>query len=594
MSKIIVFASPVFLLLVALEYWWSLKRPGRVGYRLNDTLANLSLGMVSQLWGVLTKLVLVGVYAVVQSRLSLVSSPDFWSSGFGFLVALVLYDFCYYWQHRLGHTVSLMWAGHVVHHQSQTFNLGTALRQPSTTFLVAWMFYLPMALAGVPPLVFGLVAMVDLLYQFWVHTEYVGKLGWYDRWFCSPSNHRVHHAVNDGYVDKNYGGILIVWDRLFGSFKEEDDAVPCVYGTRGQLDSWDPLWANADVYATLLKTSWHAPRWADKLLVWLKPPGWQPRGMPVHLQKPPFSLGQMRQFDPPLKPGLMWFYGLNFLLLLVAVLAFLWFADQMAQGQAVLCVLAVTAGMWALGAGLQKRLSPWMVLAVQSAALATASAALEHYQIHTIFKPLVIIFVIIYVTNKCRIRQGNNLDRLVNYFLIISLIFSGIGDVLLMLPGNFFIPGLVAFLAAHLLYIAVFKTSLSPVQTTGSQWFANRTALAATLLAAVVMYTLVYPGLHDPVLKVAVGLYAIVIALMAAQAVGRAHLLQTPQARWVALGACFFMLSDSLLAINRFVSPIAQSALWILSTYYVAQLLIVHNLVAAPAGRAGAARADAG
>ena len=157
-----------------------------------------------------------------------------------------------------------------------------------------------------------------------------------------------------------------------------------------------------------------------------------------------------------------------------------------------------------------------------------------------------------------------------------------------MLPGNFFIPGLAAFLAAHLLYIAVFKTSLRHLHTKGSKWFANRTALAVTLLAALLMYTLVYPGLHDPVLKVAVGLYAMVIALMAAKAIGRAQLLQTPQARWVALGACFFMLSDALLAINRFVSPLGYSALWILSTYYVAQLLIVRNLLAAPADRANA------
>ena len=121
-----------------------------------------------------------------------------------------------------------------------------------------------MALAGVPPLVFGVVALIDLLYQFWVHTEQVGKLGWFDRWFCSPSNHRVHHAVNDAYLDKNYGGILILWDRLFGTFKDEDDHEKCVYGTRGLLNSWDPLWANAQVYARLAHDSWHARHWADK------------------------------------------------------------------------------------------------------------------------------------------------------------------------------------------------------------------------------------------------------------------------------------------------------------------------------------------
>ena len=130
-----------------------------------------------------------------------------------------------------------------------------------------------MAVAGVPPLVFATVALIDLLYQFWVHTQQVGKLGWFDRWFCSPSNHRVHHAVNDSYLDKNYGGILIVWDRLFGTFVEEDDAEPCVYGTRSPLRSWNPVWANLQVYRDLVLDSWRARSWADKLRVWLDAAG---------------------------------------------------------------------------------------------------------------------------------------------------------------------------------------------------------------------------------------------------------------------------------------------------------------------------------
>ena len=148
---------------------------------------------------------------------------DFWSTWYGVLLALMFYDLCYYWLHRAGHVVALFWAAHVVHHQSQHYNLSTALRQTSSGMLFGWIFYLPMAVAGVPPTVFGIVLLIDLLYQFWVHTEQVGKLGWFDRVFCSPSNHRVHHAVNDGYLDKNYGGILVLWDRLFGSFQEEKD-----------------------------------------------------------------------------------------------------------------------------------------------------------------------------------------------------------------------------------------------------------------------------------------------------------------------------------------------------------------------------------
>jgi sterol desaturase/sphingolipid hydroxylase (fatty acid hydroxylase superfamily) len=143
------------------------------------------------------------------------------SGGRVWVAGLVAYDFCYYWHHRLGHESAIFWASHVVHHQSQEFNLSTALRQTSSGALLGWVFYLPMAVIGFPPQVFAAAALIDLLYQYWIHTEHVGRLGWLDHVLATPSNHRVHHAVNDGYIDRNYGGILIVWDRLFGSFVEE-------------------------------------------------------------------------------------------------------------------------------------------------------------------------------------------------------------------------------------------------------------------------------------------------------------------------------------------------------------------------------------
>lgn len=591
MSKVIVFASPLFLLLIAIEFWWSrrvllkTKAAGSaaavapVGYRLNDTLANLSLGMTSQLFGVLTRLVLVGIYGAVYNSVALFPDAAIWSSWQGALLALVFYDFCYYWQHRAGHEVAVIWAGHVVHHQSQTFNLGTALRQPSTTFWVGWIFYLPMAVAGVPPALFGIVALVDLLYQFWVHTEYVGKLGWFDRWFCSPSNHRVHHAVNDGYTDKNYGGILIIWDRIFGSFKEE--GAPCIYGTRSQLNSWNPLWANFEVYWALWQTSRKLPRWRDKLMVWFKPPGWEPADLDARLKKPAFELRQVSTFDPPMGPGLMWFSGLNFLALLGAVLAVLWHADDMSFIHAAVWTTAISAGMWALGAAIQGRLSPWLAVMVQSAALATVTSVMELVQWHYLFKPLTMVLAIVFVAfygRYTRLGGPYSLQNRLRGILIAALVFSALGDVLLMLPGNFFIPGLLAFLIAHLCFIALFRQT-----TSAARWFPNRVALLCTLLAGAAMFAYVAPGLRDPVLKAAVAVYALVISLMAAQAIGRASVLRTEGALCVAVGAGIFMLSDSLIAINRFVQPIEMSALWVLGTYYTAQVLIVANVLTPPA-----------
>ena len=578
MSKVIVFATPVFLLLIALEFFWSRSRAsrtrntvGQTPYRLNDAINSISLGILSQLSGVLTKVLSVGMYAAVFGAVALVPNLEFWTTWYGWIFALLFYDLCYYWLHRAGHVVALFWAAHVVHHQSQHYNLSTALRQTSSGALFGWIFYLPMAIAGVPPLVFGIVALVDLLYQFWVHTEQVGKLGWFDRVFCSPSNHRVHHAVNDRYIDRNYGGLLVVWDRLFGSFQEEIDADPCVYGTRGALNSWDPVWANAEVYWALTKDSWATRSWTDKVRIWLMPPGWQPDDLKRTQPKPAFHLDSVTTYDPPLTVSQQGFAALQFGLAIGAVSWFLWNADSMTTGQAAIWVAAIGVCMWGTGLYLQSRLAWLEVLMLESAALATLSA-LDMVPLHLLFKPLTMVIAIIFVAARAYFTRATSQF---NSKLLAALGFSLVGDVFLMLPGNQplaglppFILGLGAFLVAHLFYIALFRQ--------GQAWFPSRRALITVLGFGAAMYAVVWGGLGDPVLKVAVAAYVTVISLMVAQAIGRAVTLGDSASRWVAVGACVFMLSDSLIAIHKFVSPIALSSLWILVTYYAAQMLIVH------------------
>jgi len=370
MSKIIVFAFPVFLAAMAFEMWWDRRKrsasaSARSSYAFSDTLNSLSLGLLSQVVGVLAKFIGIAAYAWVFERIALFPDADVWNHWYGWLGALLLYDLCYYWLHRAGHEVAIFWAAHVVHHQSQEYNLSTALRQTSSGGLLGWLFYLPLAVLGVPPLLFGIVALVDLLYQFWVHTEHVGKLGWFDRVFCSPSNHRVHHAVNEGYVDRNYGGILVVWDRLFGTFQEED--ARCVYGTRAPLNSWDPLWANLEVYAGLAATAWRTPRWRDKLAVWFKPPGWEPAGA---WPKPGFDISTVQRFNPVLNPRQRIFAALQYLGLMAASTVYLWHADAMPWQDVALCCGALCAAAWALGCYLQGRLRALQSLAVQALALA--------------------------------------------------------------------------------------------------------------------------------------------------------------------------------------------------------------------------------
>lgn len=271
-------------------------------------------------------------------------------------------------------------------------------------------------------------------------------------------------------------------------------------------------------------------------------------------------MDRVTRFHPPMTRAMAWFAGLQFLALLAAVALFLWYADPMPLSQSGVWLAALTASLWALGAAMQGRLGMLAVLLVEAAALATATSAQGWIEWHRVFKPLAMVLAVALVfargeTSRFQLK------------LVAALVLCLAGDVFLMLDG-FFIPGLVSFLAAHLCYLALFRQ--------GVRWFPSGPALAATLVAAAGMYAFLFPHL-GPVLKVAVAAYATVIALMAAQAIGRATVLRDGASIAVAVGSVFFMLSDTLLAINKFAQPLPLAPLWVLSTYYAAQVLIVCN-----------------
>ena len=197
--------------------------------------------------------------------------------------------------HRLHHEVKVLWATHVVHHHGEEFNLSTALRQTSTGFLWKWIFYLPIFIVGIPPEVFVTVAGINLVYQFWVHTEHIPKLGWYEYVFVSPSNHRIHHAQNKHYVDANYGGVFIFWDRLFGTYKEELDELKPIYGTAKPLRSWNPFKANLDIFAEMIKDSTRTKSIKNKIKVWFSRPNWRPDDVKV---SHPIYKNDLDNFEP--------------------------------------------------------------------------------------------------------------------------------------------------------------------------------------------------------------------------------------------------------------------------------------------------------
>jgi alkylglycerol monooxygenase len=350
-ERIMAWAIPGFFVLIGIELLVA-KWRGRHVYYSNDAINSLGLGMISQIVGVFTKLFAIGIYGWCATHLARWTLPA--DSVWVWISGLLLYDLLYYWLHRFGHEVNVLWAAHVVHHQSESYNLTTALRQTGSGFLLGWLFYLPMALLGYPTEVFAVVALIDLLYQFWVHTEVIGRLGWFDRVFCSPSNHRAHHAVNDRYLDRNYGGILIIWDRLFGSFVEENDEDPPIYGTRAPLQSWNPLWANVEVYWAMLKDSWHARNWLDKLRVWIKPPGWRPADVAARFPKAGFDITHAR-FDPPMSLAVKLYSLASFGILLLIGVNFLGVAPKLALVPAACYALYLVYSVWTIGLVMEGR-----------------------------------------------------------------------------------------------------------------------------------------------------------------------------------------------------------------------------------------------
>lgn len=289
----ILFAIPVFMAFVGLEAWLAWRRGLKV-YRLHDALTSINIGAMSETIRALLKLLSVAVYAMVVERVGAFSwdlkSPWVW------ILAFFMYDFFYYWAHRSGHEVNLLWAAHVVHHSSEDFNLSTALRQSSTNQVFYWLFYLPMAIVGIPATVFVIIALISVVYQFWSHTQLVGKLGWADRVFVTPSNHRCHHGRNDYCLDKNYGGTLIIWDRLFSTYVAERDDEPVVYGTLVPLQSWNPLWGNLKNYVGIWRQVRSTRGWSNKLMRVFAPPGWGSADAPAPSMPPAASFSR---FDTP-------------------------------------------------------------------------------------------------------------------------------------------------------------------------------------------------------------------------------------------------------------------------------------------------------
>jgi sterol desaturase/sphingolipid hydroxylase (fatty acid hydroxylase superfamily) len=358
--NLIALAIPVFFAAVIAESWIDRREKKKI-YRFGSAIADLDAGLVSQVIDVFLKGLGLALYAVVY-RYRWVTFPE--GSVWPWVVGLVGIDFLYYWWHRMSHVVNLLWAVHAVHHQSEDFNLAVALRQPAFEALTIIPFHLPLAVLGVEPWIYVSCYAIDLIYQFWIHTELPRKLGWLEWVLNTPSLHRVHHGINPKYLDRNYGGILSIWDRIFGTYQVEQE--PAVYGVTHPLASYNPLWANLAPFRDIAALVRAAPGAGDKVRAVFAHPAWRPAGFVEAARSAPIARETTAKYDPRCSKRVIGYVFTHFALLTASGGVFLSASERGTLGDLVvpgflillsaLALAAWTEGRrWAMGLDLARQ-----------------------------------------------------------------------------------------------------------------------------------------------------------------------------------------------------------------------------------------------
>lgn len=314
----VILSIPIFFILIGMEVAYSRCKDRKL-YRLNDAITNISCGIVEQLTGVFAKVFTVAAYYFIYTHFAIFELADTW---YWILLCFIGVDFFYYWAHRMSHEVNLFWLGHIVHHQSEEYNLSVALRQSTFQKMFTFYFYFPMAVLGFKPEWFVLTGAFNLLYQFWIHTEVIKKMPrWYEYLFNTPSHHRVHHGRNPKYIDRNHAGTLMIWDRMFGTFQKEEE-VP-TYGITAPTNSWNPIVANIQPFVRLWNELKHIPGIIDKTKFVFAPPGWYPKSLGGF--KPPLEVDKKtyRKYDVEISAQLNFYLFVQYVLVLGMTATFL-------------------------------------------------------------------------------------------------------------------------------------------------------------------------------------------------------------------------------------------------------------------------------
>jgi alkylglycerol monooxygenase len=350
----IVHSIPIFFILIGIELVVE-RFTNKELYKFPDAVANISCGITSQLSGLFLSVLGVGVYVVVFEKLALIEMSENATSQWWYWIALILLvDLAYYWAHRMSHEVNLFWGGHVVHHQSEEYNLSVALRQSSFQVVWTFAFSLPIALLGFKPQDFVYISAFNTLYQFWIHTEAINKMPrWFEFIFNTPSHHRVHHGRNPKYIDKNHAGSLIIWDRMFGTFQAEEERP--TYGITKPINSWNPIFANFSHYVEMGKDLKQIPGWGDRVKYLFMKPGWLPKSMGGYRPAPEVDKNTYTKYrtDGPMQLNLYVLF--QYILCLIGTSMFLFNSRKFDMGEKAIIAIIIAITVVNCGVLFEKR-----------------------------------------------------------------------------------------------------------------------------------------------------------------------------------------------------------------------------------------------
>jgi alkylglycerol monooxygenase len=349
----IVLSIPIFFTLIGIELLVE-RFTHKELYRLPDAIANLSCGITSQLSGLFLRIFGIGIYQYLFENFAFFTLEQNWIY---WAALILLVDLAYYWAHRMSHEINLFWGGHVVHHQSEDYNLSVALRQSSLQVVWTFGFSLPIAFLGFSTVHFALISALNTLYQFWIHTETIGKFPkWIEFIFNTPSHHRVHHGRDPKYIDKNHAGLLIIWDRMFGTFQEEEEKP--TYGITKPINSWNAIWANVSHYADMGKDLKQISKFTDKVKYLFMKPGWLPDYLGGYRAAPEVDKSSYKKYDTPSPMSLNLYVLFQYLLCLVGTSMFLYFQREFSFSEKLLITTLVAIVVVNCGVLFENR--PWV------------------------------------------------------------------------------------------------------------------------------------------------------------------------------------------------------------------------------------------